>query len=140
MKATVKPPPLPKPQLSIINLIDVLITLIAFFMFTTVFANKQQQIKVQLPSAAHGEVTGVKDKIEILLTAENRIFIGDHQLQLGELAVFLQKNCSGNEMAAILADRSCKYEWIIDLLDTVKSSGLTRVSLNVRPQDRNYGS
>ncbi|NLW47056.1 MAG: biopolymer transporter ExbD [Firmicutes bacterium] len=135
MKVTVKPPPLPKPQVSIINLIDVLITLIAFFMFTTVFATKQQQIKVHLPSAAHGETTRVKDMIEILLTAENRIFIGDHQLQPGELADFLRSNYGGKEMVAILADRSCRYEWIVGLLDTVKSCGLTRVSLNVRSQD-----
>ena len=133
MKPGIKPPPMPTPKVEIINLIDVLITLIAFFMFTTVFANKQQQIKVQLPSASQGETNRrAEEKLEISLTKENRIFIEGRQLQRAELLQFLQRKRSRDKLVAIMADRSCKYEWIIDLLDTVKSCGLTRVSLNVQ--------
>jgi biopolymer transport protein ExbD len=134
MKPMLKPPPMPVPKVEIINLIDVLITLIAFFMFTTVFANKQQQIRIQLPKAAHSESNRTAEKLEISLTKENRIFIEGRRLQREELLDFLQKKRSGDRLVAIIADRSCKYEWIIDLLDMVKSCGLTRIALNVRSE------
>jgi biopolymer transport protein ExbD len=137
MKPRIKPPSLPAPKMEIINLIDVLITLIAFFMFTTVFANKQQQLQIQLPEAAHAEPGRTTEKLVIGLTKEDRIFIDGRQLSREELLRFLQRKSNRDRQVAILADGSCKYEWLIKLLDTVKSSGLTRVSLNVRPPGKN---
>ena len=40
---------LPGPKVEIINLIDVLITLVAFFLLTTVFADQLDQLQVNLP-------------------------------------------------------------------------------------------
>lgn len=134
MKPIVKPPSLPAPKVEIINLIDVLITLIAFFMFTAVFAVKQGQMKIELPTASGSEsVTGTVG-IEISLTKENEIFLAGSRIRPEELVAYLKKNCRNNELITIKADRDCKYEWIINLLEKVKSSGLSRVGLRVRPR------
>lgn len=133
MKPIAKPPSLPAPKVEIINLIDVLITLIAFFMFTTVFAVNQSQLRIQLPVASDSESVKGRDSIEISLTKDNEIFLAERQIQPEELVAYLKNNCRTDELVMIRADRDCKYEWVISLLEKVKSSGLTRVGLRVRP-------
>lgn len=134
MKLMVKPPSLPAPKVEIINLIDVLITLIAFFMFTTIFATKQQQLKIQLPAVSPSAPNKAEVGIEIGLTKDNRIFLAGNKMQPEELLKYLEKNYHSDELIMIKADRDCKYEWVIKLLDLIRSSGLTRVGLQVRPQ------
>jgi len=127
----VKPASLPAPKVEIINLIDVLITLIAFFMFTTVFTTKQQQLKIQLPVASPSESNKANVGTEISLTKDNRIFIAGKRMGPEELAEYLQKRCRSNDLIVVKADRDCKYQSIINLLDQIKSSGLNRVALQV---------
>ena len=134
MKPIVKPPTLPSPKVEIINLIDVLITLIAFFMFTTVFVVNQGQMRVQLPAASGSESVKGKDSIEISLTKENEIFLAERQIRPEELVAYLKDHCHTGELVMVQADRDCKYEWVISLLEKVKNSGMTRVGLRVRPK------
>jgi biopolymer transport protein ExbD len=135
MKPIAKPPSLPAPKVEIINLIDVLITLIAFFMFTTVFANKQGQIRLDLPSASQSQSVKGTLGMEISLTKANKIFVGDKQLGLDELGEYLKTNCRTDDLITIKADRECKYEWVISLLEKVKNSGISKVGLRVRPKE-----
>ncbi|NLY76139.1 MAG: hypothetical protein GX075_12710 [Firmicutes bacterium] len=135
MKPPLKPEPLPPPKIEIINLIDVLITLIAFFMFTTVFATRQGQLEIELPTASRSVSAQVEVGTEIGLTKENRIIIAGRLLGPGELTEYLRKNCRSGELVVVKADRECKYEWVISLLDRIKSSGITRVGLRFTPDD-----
>ncbi len=134
MKLTVKPPPLPEPKVEIINLIDVLITLIAFFMFTTVFAAKQGQMKIQLPAASSSVSNKAADGFEVGLTKDNQIILSGKRMQPEELLEYLKNKCRGDELIMVKADQDCKYEWVIKLLDLIRSSGLTQVGLQVRPR------
>lgn len=134
MKPIAKPSSLPAPKVEIINLIDVLITLIAFFMFTTVFAVNRSQLKIRLPVASGSESVKGRDSIEISLTKDNEIFLAERQIQPEKLVAYLRNNCRTNQLVMIQADRDCKYEWVIDLLEKVKSSGLSQVGLRVLPR------
>lgn len=135
MKPIAKPPSLPAPKVEIINLIDVLITLIAFFMFTTVFANKQGEIRLDLPAASKSESVKRTVGIEISLTKGNEIFLGEKRISPDELGKYLKTNCRTDELITIKADRDCKYEWVISLLEKIKKSGLTKVGLRVHPKE-----
>lgn len=134
MKPMVKPALMPAPKVEIINLIDVLITLIAFFMFTTVFASRQEQMKIQLPVASQSNSDKATVGIEICLNKGNEIYLAGNKIQSEELLEYLEKNCRSNELVTIKADRDCRYEWVIKLLDMIKSRGLNRVALRVSPR------
>lgn len=135
MKPIAKPPSLPAPKVEIINLIDVLITLIAFFMFTTVFTNKQGQIRLDLPTASKSQSVKGTLGMEISLTKANEIFVGDKLIGPDELGEYLKTNCRTDDLITIKADRECKYEWVISVLEKVKYSGISKVSLRVRPKE-----
>jgi biopolymer transport protein ExbD len=104
-------------------------------MFTTVFANKQGQIRLDLPTASKSQSVKATLGMEISLTKANQIFLGDRQISPEELGEYLKTNCRTDDMITIKADRDCKYEWVISLLEKLKESGLTKVGLRVHPKE-----
>jgi biopolymer transport protein ExbD len=132
----IKLEPLPPPKVEIINLIDVLITLVAFFLLTTVFANNQRQLGIDLPQARQTQVTSAAvPKLLVQLDRSRRLYL--NQLPVGEadLAVALNQQPSG-AVVLIEADRNCPYGAIVRLVDLVKQSRLTRIGLKVRSWNR----
>lgn len=132
-KRPIQLPPLPQPRLEIINLIDVLLTLLAFFMLSTVFATSQnsREIKIQLPRASQGTKAAVQAHIITLeLNRNNVLYYEGRKLRRGELAD-LFADVPRETAVIIRADRSCRYEWVVALLDQIKRSGLNKVGLEV---------
>jgi biopolymer transport protein ExbD len=136
MADPIKLPPLPSAKLEIINLIDVLITLIAFFMLTSVFAEKSHRMNIQLPAARHsGSAAAQKEaaKIEIGIDKENRIFYEGHAIREEELPARLRIQ-NRETVVVIRADRNCRYGRVVKLLDVVKSCRLSKIALEVKQE------
>lgn len=134
MAEPIQLPPLPPAKLEIINLIDVLITLIAFFMMTAVFAEKSHRLNIQLPVARHSGITATQKeatKIEIGIDKENRIYYEGQAVQEEELLARLRIQ-NRETVVVIRADRDCRYGRVVKLLDVVKSCRLSKVALEVR--------
>lgn len=132
-KRPIELPPLPQPRLEMINLIDVLLTLLAFFMLTTVFAVSQgsREIKIRLPRASQGTQLAVQPHTIVLeLNRKNVLFFEGRKLTRSALAD-LFAGVPRETAVMIRADRSCRYEWVVALLDQIKRSGLHRVGLEV---------
>ena len=123
--------PLPPPRVEIINLIDVLITLIAFFLLTTVFADQEQRIPINLPSATNvKQSSNEKLKLNLYLTAEDRLYLEDKPIELTKLIDALNK-CNQDTLVIIKADRSCRFEQVVQLIDQIKKSKLRKVTFAV---------
>jgi biopolymer transport protein ExbD len=119
----------------IINLIDVLITLVAFFLLTTVFAGQQDTLRVNLPQLEAMATTHPQAAV-ILIEMDT-----DHHLYLNKQAApicredlrsFLQQMTRSDLTVTIQADQACRYEEVIRLLDLVQQSGVDRAGLEVR--------
>lgn len=140
MKAALKKQPiklekLPQAKVEIINLIDVLITLIAFFMLTTVFARQQQQLKVDLPEAQQAQTLDPQiRKILIEVDSEDHLKVNHYPVSLKQLAAVLRQQPAAT-VAVIQADKACRYEKVIQVLDRVKESKLKRISFEVKSAD-----
>jgi biopolymer transport protein ExbD len=135
-KRPIKLKPLPPPRVEMINLIDVLITLVAFFLLTTVFANDQRQLGIDLPQARQTQAASAAvPKLLVQLDRSQRLYL--NQLPVGEadLAAALNQQPSG-AVVLIEADRNCPYGAIVRLVDLVKQSRLTRIGLKVRSWNR----
>lgn len=130
-KPVIKLEELPQAKVEIINLIDVLITLIAFFMLTTVFAGQQHSLKVNLPEVQHAPLdeTAVR-KLVIELNRENQIKIHHQPVSLNQLAAFL-KGQPDDTVVVIRADKDCRYDTVMQVVDRVKESKLKKLSFEV---------
>lgn len=135
MAEPIKLPPLPPAKLEIINLIDVLITLIAFFLLTTVFAEKSHRLNIKLPVASHSASAVVPEKeaakIEIGIDKENRVYYEGNHIDDDELLKRLRIQ-NRESVVVIRADRDCRYGRVVKVLDVVKGCRLSKVALEVR--------
>lgn len=126
--------PLPEPRLEILNLIDVLITLVAFFMLASTFVADQSQrnIGINLPQVRH---SGIEDKADRRLVVElnkkHQIFYRGESLNRFQLKELFQKQ-PGDTVFTIKADKDCRYSWVVELLDLAAGSKLTKIALEVR--------
>lgn len=122
--------PLPAARVEIINLIDVMITLIAFFMLTTVFAQEQSRLKIMLPQSKQAESAAVTSKLLLEIDGESQIYVNGSIISPAGLKRLLQQT-SPETVVAIRGDQAATYQTLIDLLDLLKQYHFTKLSFEV---------
>lgn len=70
---------LEEPELNIINLVDVVLVLLVFFMLTSTFV-KNGDIQIQLPKSAAAAADAPQQAITLTVDAKGRYYINGHQL------------------------------------------------------------
>lgn len=131
MKRTPPVIKLPPPRIEIINLIDVLITLVAFFLLTMVLPENRSQLEIELPRAEHTLSAANVEEVILELTDRHELFLNGLPVDWEELAGRLSA-FSPDTVLVIRADEACRYQKIIDLLDLCSRSNMCRVALAVK--------
>ncbi|MFC1541263.1 biopolymer transporter ExbD [Candidatus Latescibacterota bacterium] len=121
------------PDISIINLIDVMLVLLVIFMMTA--PTIQQWIDVDLPSA---EVSKVKitEGIVVSITDKGDIYVDREKIELKNFSdrfADIMKNRSG-EPVFIRADSTVSYGNVIDVLGVAKKLGGENVGLVIEEE------
>lgn len=123
--------PLPPVRVEIINLIDVMITLVAFFMLTTVFAQEQNRLKIMLPQSKQAETEAVPSQLLLEIDADSQIYVNGSVVSPTGLKRILQQT-SPDTVVAIRGDQAVTYQTLIDLLDLLKQYHFTKLSFEVK--------
>ncbi len=118
--------------LNITSLIDVMFLLVIFFTVTSTFRN-QPAITLVLPRSATA-TDAVETPAILYLTADGRVFLNDAPVAKNELGVILERMhaASGEDRMVLRADEKAAHGDVVGLIDTIKQSGFTRVSLSAR--------
>ena len=118
--------------LNITSLIDVMFLLVIFFTVTSTFRN-QPAITLVLPRSATAAET-IDTPAILYLAADGRVFLNDALIERGELMVILERMHagSGDDRMVLRADEKASHGDVVDLIDIIKQSGFTRVSLSAR--------
>jgi biopolymer transport protein ExbD len=122
-----------EPDINLTPLIDVVFLLLIFFMVSTTF-EQQSRIQIELPEATADAATQEEDKLEILVDARGRYFIGDQQVinsELKTLRTAISKAVGGRGKlpVTIRADANTPHQAVIRVLDAASQLGLTHISL-----------
>lgn len=123
--------PLPPARVEIINLIDVMITLVAFFMLTTVFVQDQSRLKIMLPQSKQAETEAVPSQLLLEIDAESRIYVNGSLVSETGLKKILQQT-SPDTVVALRGDQAVTYQTLIDLLDLLKQYHFTKLNFEVK--------
>ncbi len=118
--------------LNVTSLIDVMFLLLIFFMVTSTFRN-QPAITLVLPrSATAADV--VDTPVILFLTAEGDVYLNDSIIPGTELKARLVElhAKSDDDRMVLRADEEANHGDVVGLIDTIKQSGFTRVSLSAR--------
>jgi len=118
--------------INITTLIDVMFLLLIFFMVTSTFKN-QPAINLVLPRSATATETADTPSM-LYLTSDGETYLNDTLVDETRLPELLgQLRVSSQEDRMVLrADENAAHGRVVELIDVIKQSGFTRVSLSAR--------
>ena len=125
-------------QINVVPMIDVMLVLLVIFMVTAPFINPAQ---VELPSVGKTSQTP-SQPLEVIIKASGELVLRDRANGGAERVV--EKSELASEIAAlhralpeqpvvIAADKSVRYEEVMDTMSVLQKAQITRIGLLARP-------
>jgi biopolymer transport protein ExbD len=120
------------PEVIIVSLIDVLLTIVIFFMVTTTFS-RLAPLQISLPESSAELRDRPEESLELSIDAQGRYYVLGRELvntQIETLKRALVDAASGRESPPILlsADAKTPHQAVITALDAARQLGFTRLS------------
>jgi len=130
----------PIAELNVTNLIDLGFTLLIIFMIATPLINKEQTIRVQLPTEAKSEQEkpDASDRfVAVSIDAAGNYYLEDQPITLSDLRGRLSEFASEPKppVIRIRGDGRVPYQRIIELVDELKRANLTRTTFDTQSGD-----
>lgn len=123
-----------RPRVEIINMVDVMFFLLAFFMLFSTFRTTPAGLDVQLPRAASAQRESAAELL-VTVDAAGRLFLDGREVssaQLQQLAGQAVRR-RPDVVAIVRADRSTAYQHVVDAIDALRMAGVYRLALAVQP-------
>jgi biopolymer transport protein ExbD len=122
------------PEVNLVPMLDVLMTVLTFFIIVSMTLATQQGVQVQLPS--NQPTTPAEPQPEPLIVqmqAENQLLLNNQPIAKAELLPNIQAYLERTPQGAIVlqADQKLPYEQVIQILGEMKDVGGDRVSLAI---------
>lgn len=125
-----------KARIEIIPMIDTMFFLLVFFMVATLSMTVQKGLQVNLPHAATAH-EDVYQTVTFTLTKEGKLFFDkDEATSLKEAVGRLNGLWQNNIPPSVIinADRSVEHGQVIELMDALRSAGIVKMAVAVRPR------
>ncbi len=116
--------------LDITPIVDTVFNLLIFFALSLSFAATSGGINVKLPKAASAEPVK-NEQLTINLTKDDKLYFNDKTTTLDALAEALRKNENKESLVIIRADDSVPHGKVVELMDTVKTQGFSKLAIAV---------
>jgi biopolymer transport protein TolR len=119
-------------DINVTSLVDVMMTLLIIFII--VAPMMEQGIDITLPTADPKRID-VAEVLTISVAENERVYLEGQRVTLEELAERLANVHAVREDAAVLikADTDLKYGKVVEVLDTVRGVGITRLAMATKP-------
>jgi biopolymer transport protein ExbD len=111
--------------------VDIILVVLIIFMVTTPIIMKPS-INVNLPKAASGDETSAAP-LNIVISAAGDIFLNGNPSNENDLKTFTESlvKQKPDTQAIISADKDVPHGRVITVIDTVKSSGITKFAISI---------
>ena len=123
-----------KARIEIIPMIDTMFFLLVFFMIATLSMTLQRGMPVDLPEA-ESSTDKVQEEVSLSITKEGAVFFNKEPITLdgleGRLLDIQQRD--PNPSVIINADESIHHGLVIQVMDKVRLSGITSMSIATKP-------
>ncbi|HVZ18151.1 MAG TPA: biopolymer transporter ExbD, partial [Terriglobales bacterium] len=123
-------------EINITPLVDVVLVLLIIFMITAPVL--QSGIEVNVPhTKTVKEVT--EERLVISIDKDQRVFLGNDPVNINEIADKLHQKIRDpqNQYIYVRADENVPFGAFATVMDAVKSSGITNVSIVTQPINAN---
>ena len=116
-------------QINVIPFIDIMLVLLAIVLTTATFIS-QGLIEVKLPEAESAKQTQQQNQkpLEIVIDAENRIYLADNPVNTVVLSDELQK-INKTTSVILRVDKQVVFEKFVEVIDLLKTNKLEKFSI-----------
>lgn len=124
-------------EINVIPLIDVLLTLLMFFVLTTTFV-QQGRLKVALPQASDKAVAPIANTLVVVIDKQGHFFVANNRV-LGDDEATLQhaiEAVAGSDRqrpVLLRADALTPHQAVVTAMDAIGRLGFTRLSIATAP-------
>jgi biopolymer transport protein ExbD len=127
-------------EINVTPLVDVMLVLLVIFMVASIYIVKDA-IEVDLPKAASAGET-LDTTLAIVIDREGRLYLNGRPTPSDVIAEACKAAAAKdpNAQAIIAADQNVKHGDVITVIDLIRSNGLVRFAINVKPSDILDGS
>lgn len=122
------------PHLDLVPLIDVILTVLTFFVLSSLALTRQQAVDVSLPGTSAGATEQkTPDPFVVGMNQQGQILLANRTASEAQLIQQIQSYLAKNPKGAVIlkADRTLPYEKVIQVLGEMRDVGGDRVSLGV---------
>lgn len=124
-----------EPTLNLIPMIDVILTLVIFFLVAARFTDVEKAIDLQVPTvSSHGALAAAPEPKVVNVLPDGHILLGAQPVSLDELIRQLtaargqyQKQC-----VLVRGDRNALHGRMTDVYDACRQAGITEVAISVK--------
>ncbi len=110
--------------------VDTVFNLLIFFALSLNFAATSGGINVKLPKASSAEPVKA-EQLTINLTKDGKLYLNDKVITSEKLSETLEKNQDKDSLVIIRADSLVSHGRVVEVMDTVKGKGFSRLAIAV---------
>jgi biopolymer transport protein ExbD len=124
-------------EFNLIPLIDVILTLLIFFMVTTTF-DQRSMLKVDLPEASDQATEAISQGLTVIIDARGRYFVDTREVlrpdaQSLQAAIEDHVGAERGQTVIVRADANTPHQSVVTALDVIGRLGFARVSIATVP-------
>lgn len=122
------------PHLDLVPLMDVILTVLTFFVLSSLALTRQQAVDINLPGTSAGATQQqTPDPFVVGMNQQGQILVGNRPASKDQLTQQMQSYLTKNPKGAVIlkADRKLPYEQVVQVLGEMRDVGGDRVSLGV---------
>lgn len=123
------------PDVNLVPMMDVILTILTFFIIVSMtLTGQQQSVDITLPSTDAGASTlPVPDPLVVGLNQQGQVLLNNQLVSDAQLSQQMQTYLVQNSKGAVIlkADRKLPYEQVIQVLGKMRDIGGDRVSLAI---------
>lgn len=123
------------PEINLVPMMDVLMTILVFFIIISMTAEfNQQAVDIQLPSTESGaSAVDQPEPLIVELDPQQQLFMQGEPVDQATMAQQIQQYLADNPEGVIVlkADYQLNYQQIVDVLGPMRDVGGARVSLAI---------
>ncbi len=122
-----------KARIEIIPMIDVMMFLLVFFVLISLNVIPALGIKTSLPGSAQPEKLQVRKHAIVTVTPNGQVQLDGADYSLAGMSSALkQLKAAGDVDVVINSDKEVSVQQLVDVMDSIKSSGITSIAISSR--------
>jgi biopolymer transport protein ExbD len=124
------------PQINIVPMIDIIFSILAYFIISSLFLSKSEGLPVNLPKASTAQVQAETRKLTITLDAEGVISLDREEIELDSLEENLRNRIEkeGESLVILNADEALDHGRVVAVMDKVRRIEGAKLAIAAKKQ------